>query len=166
MLLCNHEDLLALWVSFKAKAMQRLTSCTLSMFQSVSILWTNGKIILCFIFAVYLHELSTWPQQYENDSTTWSFQTLAFATIWNCWTRAPVLKCSDTLCLFSSIKTSKNIWISETCTTCNSLRRLTFHDSGPGPRWNHRSSTYLSNILAPNRIVPNSVLIRNSAIDV
>ena len=47
-LLCNHEDLLALWVSFKAKAMQQLTSCTLSMFQSVSMLWTNGKIIPLF----------------------------------------------------------------------------------------------------------------------
>ena len=32
----NHEDLLALWVAFKAEAMHQPTSCTLSMFQSLS----------------------------------------------------------------------------------------------------------------------------------
>ena len=83
----------------------------------------------------------------ENDVTAWSFQTLAFAMIWNCWKRAQVLKCSDTVCL-SSIKTSKRSGTSETCTVWVSLRRLTFHD--PGPRWNHQSSTYLSSTLALN----------------
>ena len=67
--------------------------------------------------------------------------------IWNCWKRAPLLKCSDTVCL-SIIKTSKRSGTSETCTTCMSLRGLTFHD--PGPRWNHQSSTYLSSTLALN----------------
>ena len=102
----------------------------------------------CFISAAYPHELLRWPQHYyENDSTSWSFQTLAFAMIWNCWKRAPLLKCSDTVCL-SSIKTSKIHGTSETCTTWKSLRGQTFRD--PGPRWNHRSSTYLSNTLALN----------------
>ena len=112
---------------------------------------TNGKkshlLILASSFAADLHELSRWPQHYENDVTAWSFQTLAFAMIWNCWNRAPLLKCSDTVCL-SIIKTSKRSGISETCTTCMSLRGLTFHD--PLPRWNHRSSTCLSNTLALN----------------
>ena len=97
-------------------------------------------------FAVDLHETSRWPQHYENDSTAWSFQTLAFAKIWNCRKMAPILTFSDTVCL-SSIKTSKNPGTSETCTTCNSLRGLTFRD--PGPRWNHQSSTYLSNTHLP-----------------
>ena len=35
----NHEDLLALWVAFKAEAMHQPTSCTLSMFQSLSMPW-------------------------------------------------------------------------------------------------------------------------------
>ena len=74
-------------------------------------------------FAAYLHELSRWPQHYENDSTAWSFQTLAFAMIWNCWKRAPLFKCSDTVCR-SSIKTSKIPGTSETCTTCMSLRGI------------------------------------------
>ena len=137
------------------------TSCTLSMFQSLSMLlpvllknllgkessdqWQDKA--LASSFTACLHELSRWPQHYEDDSTSWSFQTLAFAMIWNCWKRVPLLKCSDTVCL-SSIKTSKIHGTSETCTTCKSLRGLTFLD--PGPRWNHRSSTYLSNTLALN----------------
>ena len=141
--------------------MHQPTSCTLSMFQSLSMLWPVrlknlvGKESsdqwqeesLASSFAAYLHELSRWPQHYENDVTAWSFQTLAFAVIWNCWKRAPLLKCSDTVCL-SSIKTSKRSGTSETCTVWVSLRRLTFHD--PGPRWNHQSSTYLSNTLDLN----------------
>ena len=137
------------------------TSCTLSMFQSLSMLlpvllknlvgkesndqWQEKA--LASSFTACLHELSRWPQHYEDDSTSRSVQTLAFAMIWNCWKRAPLLQCSDTVCL-SSIKTSKIPETSETCTTCKSLRGLTFLD--PGPRWNHRSSTYLSNTLALN----------------
>ena len=34
----NHEDLLALWVAFNAEAMHQPNSCTLSMFQSLSVL--------------------------------------------------------------------------------------------------------------------------------
>ena len=157
----KHEDLLALWVAFNAEAMQQPTSSTLSMFQSLSMLWPVllkslvGKESsdqwqeksLASSFAGYLHELSRWPQHYENDVTAWSFQTLGFAMIWNCWKRPPLLKCSDTVCL-SSIKTSKRSGTSETCTTCMSLRRLTFHE--PGPRWNHQSSSYLSSTLALN----------------
>ena len=157
----NHEDLLALWVAFNAQAMHQPTSCTLSMFQSLSILWPvlfknllgkessdqRQENSFPSSFAVDLHEMSRWPQHYENDSSAWSFQTLAFAMIWNCWKMAPLLKCSDTVCL-SRIKTSKNPGTSETCTTCNLLRGLTFHD--PGPRCNHQSSTYLSNTLALN----------------
>ena len=157
----NHEDLLALWVAFNAEAMHQPTSCTLSMFQSLSMAWPVlfqnligressdqwQEKSLASSFAADLHELSRWPQHYENNVTAWSFQTLAFAMIRNCWKRAPLLKCIDTVCL-SSIKTSKRSGTSETCTTCVSLRRLTFHD--PGPRWNHRSSTCLSNTLALN----------------
>ena len=157
----NHEDLLALWVAFNAEAMHQPTSCTLSMFQSLSMLWPVPlknlvgressdqwqEKSLASSFAAHLHELSRWPQHYENNVTAWSFQTLAFAVIWNCWKRAPLLKCSDTVCL-SIIKTSKRSGTSETCTTCMSLRGLTFQD--PGPRWNHQSSTYLSSRLALN----------------
>ena len=137
------------------------TSFTLSVFHALSMLlpvllknllgkktsdqWQAKA--LASSFAACLHELSRWPQHYENDSTSWSLQTLAFGMIWNCWKRAPLLQCSDTVCL-SSIKTSKIHGTSETCTTCKSLRGLTFLD--PGPRWNHRSSTYLSNTLALN----------------
>ena len=157
----KHEDLLALWVAFKAEAMHQPTSSTLSMFQSLRKPWPVllknlvGKESrdqwqeksLASSFAADLHELSRWPQHYENDVAAWSFQTLAFAMIWNCWKRAPLLKCSDTVCL-SIIKTSKRSGTSETCTTCMSLRGLTFHD--PGQRWNHQSSTYLSSTLALN----------------
>ena len=156
----NHEDLLAPWVAFNPEAMhQPHVLCPCSMlsvccypFSSNTFSVKNKRPMAregpCFIFAAYLHELSRWPQHYyENDSTSWSFQTLAFAMIWNCWKRAPLFKCSDTVCL-SSIKTSKIPGTSETCTTCKSLRGLTFRDPGPG--WNHRSSTYLSNTLALN----------------
>ena len=42
----NHEDLLALWVAFKAEAMHQPTSCTLSMFQSLSMvaLFQNSTV--------------------------------------------------------------------------------------------------------------------------
>ena len=156
----NHEDLLALLVAFNAEAMHQphvlcpcsnLSACCDS-FSSRPLSVEESKDqwqekALASSFAACLHKLSRWPQHYENDLTSWSFQTLAFAIIWNCWKRAPLLQCSDTVCL-SSIKTSKNPGTSETCTSCKSLRRLTFLD--PGPRWNHRSSTYLSNTLALN----------------
>ena len=35
----KHEDLLALWVAFNAEAMHQPTSCTLSMFESLSMAW-------------------------------------------------------------------------------------------------------------------------------
>ena len=68
----NHEDLLALWVAFKAEAMHQPTSCTLSMFQSLSMPWPVlrknlvGKESrdqwqeksLASSFAADLHELS------------------------------------------------------------------------------------------------------------
>ena len=121
-------------------------SCTLSMFQSLSMLcrflknvlgkvssdqWQESPLLHYFIFcclSTWIVKMSRWPQQCENDSTSWSFQTLAFAMIWNCWETAPLLKCSDTVCL-SSIKTSKNLGTSETCTTCKSLRVLAFQGS-------------------------------------
>ena len=155
----NHEDLLALWVAFNAEAMHQPTSCTFSMFQSLSMLWPVllkslvGKESsdqwqeksLSSSFAAYLHELSRWPQHYENDSAAWSFQTLAFAMIWNCWKRAPLLKCSDTVCL-SSIKHLKSLELLKHAQWQLACHCPGFHD--PGPRWNHQSSTYLSNTLA------------------
>ena len=156
----NHEDLLALLVAFNAEAMHqphvlcpcsnlsvccdRFSSKTFSVKESND-QWQEKALVSSF--AACLHELSRWPQHYEDDLTSWSFQTLAFAIIWNCWKRASLLQCSDTVCL-SSIKTSKISGTSETRTSCKSLRRLIFLD--PGPRWNHRSSTYLSNTLALN----------------
>ena len=142
-----------------------LNSCTLSIFQSLSMPWPvllknllrkestdqYQEKSLGSSFAA-LHELLRWPQHNENDSTAWSFQTLAFAMIWHCWKGAPLFECSDTVCL-SSIKTSKNPGTTVTCTTCKSLRGLAFQD---------RSSAYLSNTLAPEypQTVPNSVDFR------
>ena len=85
------------------------TLLTLSIFQSLGMLWLvllktlvrressdhwQEKSSLASSFAACLHELSKWPQHSEDDSTSWSFQTLAFAR-----RRAPLLKCSDTVCL-------------------------------------------------------------------
>ena len=118
-----------------------LNSCTLSIFQSLSMPWPvllknllrkestdqYQEKSLGSSFAA-LHELLRWPQHNENDSTAWSFQTLAFAMIWHCWKGAPLFECSDTVCL-SSIKTSKNPGTTVTCTTCKSLARASI----PGP---------------------------------
>ena len=93
----NHEDLLAPWVAFNAEAMHQphvLCPCSnLSVccypFSSKTFSVKNKRPMAregpCFISAAYLHELLRWPQHYyEDDSTSWSFQTLAFAMIWNC----------------------------------------------------------------------------------
>ena len=156
----HHEDLLALWVAFNAEAMHQphvlcpcsnLSTCcdpfSPKPFSSKNQASNGKKSPLLHLLLLVLHELSRWQQRYENELTSWSFQTLAFAMIWNCWKRAPLLKCSDTVCL-SSIKTSKNPGTSKTCATCKSLRGLAFLD--PRPRWNHRSSTCLSNTPALN----------------
>ena len=89
----NHEDLLALWVAFNAQAMHQPTSCTLSMFQSLSILWPvlfknllgkessdqRQKKSLASSFAVDLHEMSRWQQHYVQQldlSKVWSTSSL------------------------------------------------------------------------------------------
>ena len=156
----HHEDLLALWVAFNAEAMHQphvlcpcsnLSTCcdpfSPKPFSSKNQASNGKKSPLLHLLLLVMHELSRWQQRYENELTSGSFQTLAFAMIWNCWKRAPLLKCSDTVCL-SSIKTSKNAGTSKTCATCKSLRGLAFLD--PRPRWNHRSSTCLSNTPALN----------------
>ena len=158
----NHEDLLALSVAFNAEAMHLhqphlLCQCsTLSVccypFSSktfsVKKQATNGKRrpLLHLLLLVYMN-------CQDDHNTMRTIQHLDLSRLWPLeWSgtvgkRAPLLQCSDTVCL-SSIKTSKIHGTSETCTTCKSLRGLTFRD--PGPRWNHRSSTYLSNTLALN----------------
>ena len=131
----NHDGLLVLWVAFHTEALQQthvlcpcsnLSACCdpfSSKTFSEKYQATNGKkspLLHYFIFcrlSTWIVKMSRWPQHYENDSTSWSFQTLAFAMIWNCWKRAPLLKCSDIVCVcvcvplkHQNIKKPWNFW--------------------------------------------------------
>ena len=159
----NHEDLPALWVAFNAEGMHQLGSCTLSMFQSLSMLWCCDSVTrspqkpcrkrikrpmarkgTCFCC------LSNWNSQNDHN-TMRTIQLLDLSRLWPLQWSGTVGKghpFSNAVmrCAFPASKHLKSLeLLKHAQLACHCAG---FHD--PGPRWNHQSSTYLSNTLALN----------------